>query len=72
MFNGCSSLKELDVSGFDTSKAVIMGNMFSGCSSLESLDVSHFNTSNVKTMSNMFSSLIYHKCLCIIKMRDLI
>lgn len=50
MFNGCSSLKELDVSGFDTSKTVNMGNMFSGCSSLESLDVSHFNTSNVKGM----------------------
>ena len=57
MFRGCSSLKELDVSGFDTSKTVNMGNMFSGCSSLESLDVSHFNTSNVKGMQNMFSSL---------------
>ena len=47
MFDDCSSLASLDVSGFDTSKVTNMSNMFYNCSSLASLDVSGFNTSLV-------------------------
>lgn len=47
MFNGCSSLRSLDVSGLDTGNVTNMQSMFNGCSSLQSLDVSGFNTSNV-------------------------
>ena len=37
MFEGCSALTSLDLSGFDTSSAEHMSNMFFGCSSLESV-----------------------------------
>ena len=55
MFNGCSSLTSLDVSGFDTSSVTDMHSMFIGCSSLTSLDLSNFDTSNVSGMTSMFA-----------------
>ena len=55
MFNKCSNLTSLDVSGFDTSKVTDMNWMFSYCSNLTSLDVSSFDTSNVTNMSHMFN-----------------
>lgn len=56
MFNGCSKLTSLDVSGFNTEKVTNMLGVFSGCRSLTTLDVSGFNTSNVTTMASMFDS----------------
>ncbi|MBO4735072.1 MAG: BspA family leucine-rich repeat surface protein, partial [Paludibacteraceae bacterium] len=56
MFMFCSSLTNLDVSGFNTAKVTNMMAMFGGCSSLVSLDVSGFKTDNVTTMEAMFSS----------------
>ena len=53
MFYECYSLKELDVSGFDTSKVTNMSEMFCSCS-LKELDVSGFDTSKVTNMSKMF------------------
>ena len=47
MFSGCQSLKEINVSNFDTSNINDMSNMFSGCKSLSSIDASHFNTINI-------------------------
>ena len=55
MFRNCSSLTDLDVSGFDTRKVTTMGTMFSGCSKLSTLDVSGFDTKNVTNMREMFS-----------------
>ena len=55
MFSGCASLKELDVTHFETSNVEDMSDMFGSCSSLASLDVSNFNTSLVKNMCGMFS-----------------
>ena len=66
MFRGCSSLKSLDLSRFNTSNVVSMGGaidsyqidtrgMFSGCSSLTELDLGSFVTSNVEAMGGMFS-----------------
>lgn len=55
MFQGCSSLWSLDLSGLETSNVTDMSHMFDGCSSLESLDLTSFNTSNVTDMSSMFS-----------------
>ena len=54
MFNNCSSLTSLDLSGFDTSNVKYMRQMFGGCSSLTSLDLSNWNTSNVTDMEYMF------------------
>lgn len=58
MFENCGSLRDLDLSGFDTSGAVNMGSMFRRCRSLKELDVSSFDTSRVKNMENMFSGCV--------------
>ena len=55
MFNGCSALKSLDLTNFNTAKVTVMGNMFNGCSALTSLDLTNFNTANVEFMDNMFN-----------------
>lgn len=67
MFYRCSSLTELDLSGWNTAASegsqtvkstknvTDMGYMFNGCSGLASLDVSNFNTGNVKSMNYMFN-----------------
>ena len=61
LFLGCSNLRSVDLSGFDTSVVTHMTWMFSGCISLESLDLSNFKTENVIYMGRMFdecSSLV--------------
>ena len=54
MFEGCSSLQELDLSNFNTNNVTDMSFMFCGCSSLRELDLSNFNTENVTNMECMF------------------
>ena len=54
MFFGCSSLKSLDLSGLDASKATDMSGMFCNCWSLTSLDLSGLGASSVEDMSYMF------------------
>ncbi|EOB4310771.1 BspA family leucine-rich repeat surface protein [Listeria monocytogenes] len=54
MFLRCSNLRELDVSGLDTSAVTNMNNMFQNCNSLEELDVSNFDTRSVTSMAYMF------------------
>ena len=55
MFFGCSSLKKIDVSKFDTNKVMNMSKMFYGCNLVDVIDVSHFDTKNVSDMSEMFA-----------------
>ena len=55
MFLGCSSLKSLDLTGFDTSNVTTMNGMFAYCSSLTELDLSSFNTSSVRDMGGIFA-----------------
>ena len=55
LFQGCSSLTSLDLTGFDTSNVTTMNGMFAGCSSLTELDLSSFNTSKVKDMGGIFA-----------------
>ena len=55
MFFGCSSLKSIDLSSFNTTNVNNMGYMLFGCSSLKSLDLSSFNTTNVNNMAYMFN-----------------
>jgi surface protein len=54
MFYNCSSLTNLDLSGFKTDNVTSMGCMFYNCSSLTSLDLSGFKTDSVTNMSCMF------------------
>ena len=55
LFNGCTSLISLNLSGFDTSNVTTMKQMFTSCSSLTTLDLSSFDTSNVTNMRSMFN-----------------
>ena len=55
MFYGCSSLINLDLSNFNTSKVINMPDMFISCKALIVLDLSSFDTSNVETMNGMFA-----------------
>ena len=55
MFYGCSQLKELDLSSFDTRNITSMINMFNGCSSLKTVYVGDkWTTENVTTSTDMF------------------
>ena len=62
MFEDCSSLAELNLNNFRTSKAINMKNMFSSCRNLENLTKANFDTASVTNINNMFSqysALIY-------------
>ena len=48
MFSSCSSLKELNLSNFNTNKVINMKYMFKYCMNLETIDISTFKTDNVK------------------------
>ena len=54
MFWGCSSLKEINLSNFNTNNVTKMYRMFYGCSSLKEINLSNFNTNNVTDMGGMF------------------
>ena len=53
MFSHCHSLKNLDLSSFDTSKITTMYYMFSNCASLEVLDVTSFKTNLSKNYGEL-------------------
>ena len=55
MFCFCLSLKELNLSNFNTNNVTDMNFMFSGCPLLNELNLSNFNTNNVTNMSGMLS-----------------
>ena len=55
MFNGCSALETIDVSGFNTSNVTSVAFMFGGCSNLTALDLSGFDTRSVTSAGAMFS-----------------
>ena len=54
MFRNCSSLKEINLSSFNTNKITDMSGMFCYCSSLKEINLSSFNTNKVTNMSGMF------------------
>ena len=57
MFQNCSNLTSLDLSGWNTGNVTDMEAMFQGCSSLTELTLPEtFDTSNVTNMSFMFNS----------------
>lgn len=56
MFNLCTSLSSVDLTGINTHKVVNMHNLFYSCGSFTSLDLSNFDTSSVVDMNGMFSS----------------
>ena len=48
MFYRCESLKNIDLSNFNTQNVTNMNEMFSNCISLTNLVLSNFDTQNVK------------------------
>ena len=54
MFQECFSIKELNLSNFNTDNVTDMDGMFFKCSSLKKLDISNFNFKEVNSMTNMF------------------
>lgn len=56
MFNGCYSLKELDVSNWNVSTITSFYNMFNGCRSLKHLNLSNWTINNATTMESMFAN----------------
>ena len=50
MFNDCSSLTTIDMSGWNTAACVGMASMFYNCSSLTNLDVSGWDFSSCKSL----------------------
>jgi len=54
MFQGCRSLKSLDLSSFSVSAVEDMKSMFSDCTALTQLDLSYFNPKKVTTLYRMF------------------
>ena len=56
MFNQCTEMVNLDLTGWNTKSAVNMRNMFSSMYKLESIDISTFNTSKAQNMQSMFDN----------------
>ena len=54
MFSRCSSLKELDISNFNTKNVIDMSGMFFQCSSLEDLNICYFNMDDLTNKRDMF------------------
>ena len=58
MFNGCSSLTDLDLSGFNVSKVTNMGSMFSGCTGLKTLNLNGWKwNTGLSSIGSLFSDL---------------
>ena len=55
LFQGCSSLSTLDLSGWNTSEVTDMSSMFYGCTSLTTLNIIGWDTSKVTNTVSMFS-----------------
>ena len=56
MFYGCSFLKEINLSNFNTTEVTNMTQMFYGCSKLKEINVSKFKTTNCEDIYGMFSN----------------
>ena len=59
-FLRCSSLKEIDLSNFNTFSVITMDKLFYGCSSLEEVDLFSFDTSSVTSMKYYFFMNAHH------------
>ena len=69
MFKGCSSLTELDLTGFNTANVTSMSHMFEGCSNLTTIVVStEWTTGNVPptTWSNDPSYNMFKDCTSLV------
>ena len=61
MFGECESLRQLDLSGFNTARVTDMSMMFNHCFSLETVNVEYLDMSNVSSTYGMFSMHVYQQ-----------
>ena len=54
IFSNCSSLTEIDVSGWDVSNVVYASTVFDGCSSLTEIDLSNWDVSKFNSIKDLF------------------
>ena len=54
----CSSLKDIELSSFNTENVIKMDYMFNGCISLEVLDITNFNTLKVELFDGIFDGCL--------------
>lgn len=69
MFWGCTNLKEIDLTNFDTKNVTDMNRMFEGCSSVVTLDLTSFDTSKVTNMGRLFAGCTNLKNVDISKLK---
>lgn len=62
-FANCSSLRSLDLAGWDVSTVTNASGCFNGCNSLINLDISGWNLSSVTNVTNMFNNTTALKSL---------
>ena len=55
-FADCYSLKELDLSHWNTANVTSFSSLFNNCNSLTSLNIANWNTSKVTTFANTFAN----------------
>ena len=70
MFAYCSSLENLDLSFFDTSKVNDMSFMFQNCFSITSINLSSFDLTKVTTMERIFENCTNITYINLIKSDD--
>ena len=72
MFEGCSQLETIDVSGFNTANLLGMSCMFRGCRNLKSIDISPFNIGKIVSKVYYYDGIwnneeekreLLHKCV---------
>ena len=62
LFSGCSALKSLDLSSFNTSKVTTMAYMFNACKALETIIYgADFNNATVTSFTKMFYTCTANK-----------
>lgn len=55
MFSGCTRLKSIDLSNWNTSHVKYMDSLFRECKSLKKIDLNNWDTHNVVDMHSMFA-----------------
>ena len=58
MFSGLSSITEIDLSNFDTSRVTVMAFMFNDCINLEKVIFGNIKTSKAENMYGLFNNCI--------------
>lgn len=54
MFNGCTNLEEIDLTGLNTKNCGVWRNMFTSCTALRNLDMSSLNTYSCVDITDIF------------------